>query len=129
MMETSILFAKFMGPVILVTGLTVLFNRRVLLDVFEDVVASPGILFVAGVMALVFGIAVVVFHNHWVAGWPVIITVFGWLAVLGGIVRMAFPAVAISMGEWVMESGPVMAVVGVINTLIGGFLVYQGFLA
>ena len=34
------------------------------------------------------GLAIVLTHNVWVANWPVLITVLGWLAAIGGAVRI-----------------------------------------
>jgi len=48
--------------------------------------------------ALAIGIAVVLAHNVWVANWRVIITVFGWLAMLGGIFRIVYPQLVQRVG-------------------------------
>jgi hypothetical protein len=33
-------------------------------------------------------------HNHWAADWAVLVTIFGWLLLIGGLVRMLFPGAA-----------------------------------
>ena len=33
-------------------------------------------------------------HNHWMRGWPVLITLLGWCAVVVGLFRMFAPDVA-----------------------------------
>jgi uncharacterized membrane protein len=128
-MDASTLIARFLGPMMLVAGIALLANRRKMLEVFRDMVESPGLIFIAGVMALMVGVALVTFHNVWVADWRVFITVYGWLALLAGVVRMAFPDVAIGMGKRMMENRIVLIVAAVLNVLIGGFLSYMGFLA
>jgi hypothetical protein len=35
---------------------------------------------------LVAGLAIVRAHNGWKEGWPVLVTVLGWFAILGGLV-------------------------------------------
>ena len=37
------------------------------------------------------GLALVLTHNVWRADWPVIITILGWLAAIGGAVRIVMP--------------------------------------
>jgi uncharacterized membrane protein len=128
-MDASTLIARFLGPMMLVAGIALLANRRKMLEVFREMVESPGLIFIAGVMALMVGVALVTFHNVWVADWRVFITVYGWLALLAGVVRMAFPDVAIGMGKRMMENRIVLIVAAVLNVLIGGFLSYMGFLA
>ena len=81
-MDSSILIARFMGPLMLVAGLALLVNRPHMLAVFKDMSESPGLIFIAGSMALFAGVALVTFHNLWVADWRAFITVYGWLALL-----------------------------------------------
>lgn len=128
-METSQLIAKFMGPVMLVAGFSMLINKDTMRAVFEDFIASPALIFVAGFLALMLGLALVIFHNRWTAGWPVIITVYGWLSLLAGVGRMAFPALVKRMGAAMMKREAFLTVAAIFNLLLGGFLTYQGYLA
>jgi len=128
-MDTSILIAKFMGPTMIVAGCSMFLNRKRMTAIFEDFVKSPALIFLAGFMALILGLAFVIFHNHWVAGWPVLITIYGWLALFGGILRVVFPEVAMSMGKWMLEKEMMLVVSGVANILLGAFFTYQGYLA
>jgi len=128
-METSILIAKFMGPVMLVAGCSMFLNRKKMTAIFEDFVNSPGLIFFAGFIALILGLAFVIFHNRWVAGWPVLITIYGWLALVGGILRIGFPDLAISIGKWMLEKEMMLTVSGAANILLGAFFTYQGYLA
>lgn len=128
-MDASILIAKFMGPVMLATSFAMLVNRPNMRAIFEDFLDSPGLIFTAGFLALVLGLAIVIFHNHWVAGWPVIITVYGWIALAAGVVRMSFPAVVKKMGQVMIGNDALMIIAALFNTALGAFLTYQGFLA
>ncbi len=128
-MNTSILIAKFIGPVMLVASLSALLNHRLIVSIFEDFMKSPALIFIAGVMTLVMGLTLVIFHNRWVADWTVLITIFGWIGIAGGIMRMAFPMAVIDMGKRMIEQKTLLAVIGVINALLGAFLTYKGYLA
>ncbi|MGY1669827.1 hypothetical protein [Geodermatophilus sp. SYSU D00710] len=44
-----------------------------------------------GSVVFVAGLALVRAHGHWVRGWPVLITLTGWAALLGGLARMFSP--------------------------------------
>lgn len=128
-MNTSILIAKYMGPVMLIAGLTMLVNGKNLNAVFEDFLHSPGLIFLAGVLALLIGLAIVNVHNIWVAGWPVIITVFGWISIFAGIFRMGFPTAVKSLGGWMLKNSTLITVSALVNAALGAFLTYMGYLA
>ena len=128
-MATSILIAKYLGPVILAASLSMFVNPSQMTRIFEDFTNSPGMIFIAGVMTLVMGLTLVIFHNKWVANWTVIITIFGWIGIFGGLMRMMFPMAAIAMGKRMMERKGALAAIGVINGLLGAFLTYKGYIA
>lgn len=128
-METSQLIAKFIGPVMVVAALAGLLNSKQMMAIFEDFIKSPALIFIAGIMALVMGLALVIFHNRWVADWTLIITIFGWIGIAGGILRMAFPLMAIETGKWMIGKKKMLAVIAVLNLALGGFLTYKGFVA
>ncbi len=128
-METSRLIAKFIGPVMIVAALSGLLNSKQIMVIFEDFIKSPALIFIAGVMTLVMGLALVIFHNRWVADWTVIITIFGWIGITGGILRMAFPMLAIETGKRMIGQQKMLAVIAILNAALGGFLTYQGYLA
>ncbi|MEM7462765.1 MAG: hypothetical protein AAF362_08775 [Pseudomonadota bacterium] len=118
-METSIFIARLIAPVMVAAGAAVLINPKFLNDVAKDIIDNRGLLFMAGIMALVTGVAIVNVHNVWVAGWPVIITIFGWLAIVGGVVRIVFPDLAIAMAEKMLTNEPLTRIIAVGVTLFG----------
>jgi hypothetical protein len=52
---------------------------------------------VTGMWILILGTIMVLFHNVWIAGWPVIITILGWLTLIKGAMFIIFPGVVRSM--------------------------------
>ncbi len=127
-MQTSVLIARLMAPILVVTGLTTLINPRALREVGQEFLASRALIFIAGFLALLGGLAIVNTHNLWTAGWPVIITIFGWLAVVGGIVRIAFPALTESIGEAMLAREAVLRAAGGIQAVLGAYLMIMGYL-
>lgn len=127
-METSILIAKLIGPLLLVAGLSILINPRGLRDMAGEFLASRALIFLAGVLALLAGLAIVNTHNVWTLGWPVIITIFGWVSVFGGVIRMAFPKLTKSIGETMLKKDAVPRVSGGFQTVLGAYLMFVGYL-
>jgi len=127
-MQTSLFIAKLMGPILALFGLLMLIRREVFVDIARELIASRAMLFLAGILTLAAGLAIVNTHNVWVLGWPVIITVFGWLAVIGGVMRIALPDKIRGMGEAMLESRSFISFDAVAVTALGAFLAYQGYL-
>ncbi len=127
-MQTSILIARLLGPVLAVAGLAGLMNPKAVQEMAREFLASRALIFIAGVLALVAGLAIVNAHNLWTAGWPVIITIFGWLAVLGGVLRMAFPALTKSIGEAMLGNQALLRVAGAAQLALGATLMFVGYL-
>ena len=127
-METSILIAGLIGPLLVMTGLIMLVTPQAVQDMAREFLASRALIFIAGVLALLGGLAIVNTHNVWTAGWPVIITIFGWLAVIGGIVRMGFPALTKSVGEAMLARHAGLRVSAVIQLALGLYLMFVSYL-
>ena len=123
-METVIL-AKFLGVFFLVFGLGILFNREHAAAVSKDIVAHPASQLLAGVLPLLVGSFVIATHNTWVAGWPLLVTVVGWMMLFAGLFRLWFTSAWIEMIESSQEHLAVIG--GLITCVIGALLAYVGF--
>lgn len=126
-MQTSILIARLIGPIIVVTGLIGLLNPKALQEVVREFLASRALIFIGGILALLAGLAIVNTHNLWTADWPVIITIIGWLSIVGGILRMAFPEVTKSIGEAMLARQGVLRGGGGAQILLGAYLMVMGY--
>ena len=88
-METVFL-AKFFGLFITIFSLGFLFNAGRLKMVADDLCKHPASAFFAGVMPLLLGIYLVLTHHSWSMHWSVVVTLFGWALLLGGVFRLWF---------------------------------------
>jgi hypothetical protein len=129
LMETSLFLARLMGPAAIVMGAAMLINPVNMREMANDFLEHRGLIFLAGILTLVAGLAIVLTHNVWVAGWPVIITIIGWLSVVGGIFRIVFPDSVKSIGEAMLQLAGGLTAAGVVLALIGGTLCYVGYMA
>jgi uncharacterized protein YjeT (DUF2065 family) len=126
-MSASILIAKLLGPYLLVTGLATLTRPSLIADMAREFLASSALIFLAGTMALVTGLAIVATHNRWTADWTLIITIFGWLAIVGGIARIAFPEAAKGAGEAMLARPLALRIGGLAQILLGAILAGFGY--
>ncbi|WP_455289400.1 hypothetical protein [Cupriavidus necator] len=102
------------------------------LGMYESMITEalhPGILFyLAGLLSLLAGLALVNLHNRWQLDWRVIITGLGWLMTIGGIIRIVLPRVAISIGSTIYSSRASIIVAALIIGTLGGFLSFKGYI-
>lgn len=108
-------------------GLGGVLSKDSYLRLMEDFANSPALLFLTGILTLVFGFVLVVFHNVWVMGWPVIITIFGWIALFKGIWILAFPGFYAYINGKMKKVAPLMRGYAVVVLLIGVFFLLLGF--
>ena len=126
-MPSTILIAKLMGPLLAMAGLVGLLNPKGVEAMAREIMASHALLFIAGVSALLAGLAIVNTHNHWAADWSLIITLFGWLALLGGVIRMGFPGLTKTIGEAMLANAAMLRVIGGLQVALGAFLMAKGY--
>ena len=127
-MERSHFLVKLIGPVCIAGGLGMLFNTAIYRAMFERALHDHMLIYLSGVIALTIGLAIVILHNDWKWHWPLIITVFGWLAMIGGVVRMIAPQVVESYGLSVLSAPNFFVIDGGIAVLLGVLLSYFGYL-
>lgn len=126
-MSNSEFLAGLIGPVLVVIAITMLTNRRALTAMAGQMPDNLAVVFLAGLLLLVAGLAIVRIHNVWSGGWPVIITVIGWLAIAGGLVRMLIPDQSAAMAEQLAENRPLMSASGLVLLALGLYLSLLGY--
>jgi hypothetical protein len=128
-METSILLAKIIGPILLVVGVGILINLEHYRALVAEFAASPFQLYVSGLMALLLGVLVVAFHNVWEWRWPLIVTLIGWASIIKGTVRIAAPGFVRGMAERYGRGTAAIAASAVAALALGAVLTYFAFFA
>ena len=126
-MATSIFLAKLIGPVLLLMGAGMIVNAKAYRPVLEEIVRNRAIMFLAGIISFPAGLAVVLTHNVWVADWPVIITVMGWLTAIAGALRLVAPHQAIKFGRGAYEAPNGILFGAIFWTLLGVVLCFFGY--
>ncbi len=124
-MSTSKTIAALLGPTLIASAAMVLANLDALPTIVEGMAQSPMLVVLAGYAAFVPGLAIVYFHNRW-TGWPVVVTVMGWLSLVVGLIRMIFPMQIAAMASKLAPApGGAFIAIGVVFLLIGGFLSFK----
>ncbi len=118
-MLASRYLAKLIGPLFLAIGAGMLFNRQNYHAMVEQYLANYAIIYLSGLFGLTVGLMVVLAHNVWTANWRVIITLFGWLLVIGGAVRVVYP-------QFIQRVGGTMSHLAAIPFIGGGLMIVLG---
>lgn len=125
-MSNSVFIASLIGPVLLSVSVSLLLNRSAFQVILAHLESSVLVIFLAGIALLVAGIAIVQTHDVW-QGWPVIITLFGWLAIVGGLFRILCAPRMQALGEKVAGNTTVLNIATGFSLLLGLFLTGKGF--
>lgn len=126
-MGNSILFAKFIGPYILLIGVGLQFNFKIYRRIIEEFIKNAAIVYLAGLITFVAGLSIIIFHNIWAMDWRIIITVLGWIALIKGAWLVILPGSIAGVAELFLRDVKLVRIPWVIMLLIGIFLTVKGY--
>jgi hypothetical protein len=126
-MDASRFLARLVGPMFVVLGIGLLARPDTLHAMASEFLANRGLIFLSGLLTLLAGLAIVNTHNVWELRWSVLITILGWLGVIGGVARMLFPDTVVSIGTSMMDDTGAVVGGGVVDLVLGLWLSYEGY--
>lgn len=118
----TLFLATFLGWFLVILSFVFLFRTEPMKAVATNVIKDPGLFFIFALMTVIIGLFVVVSHNYWIMGWPVVVTILGWLILINGLFRLFFSERAVKLAKSVLKSTKKMRIAGIINLIIGLFL-------
>ena len=119
--------AELWGVSIVIISLALLTNEKHLKRIFSKIESEES-LFMWGFVSLIIGLAMVLSYNVWMQGWQLIITIFGWLALIKGVALLFFPEQMKKQAKK-LENQQWLPVALVIFVFIGLVITYLGFTA
>ncbi|MEM9591178.1 MAG: hypothetical protein AAF967_07545 [Pseudomonadota bacterium] len=128
-MQSSIFLAQLMGPVILAAAISLFINGERQVAMAREFLESPSLIYLSGILLMTAGLAVVLAHNVWVLDWRLIITLLGWLAVIGGTLRITFFRTVEKLGEAVLDSTWGITAAGLVWFVLGAALCFFAYIA
>lgn len=127
-MAISIFLAKVLGLYLFIVGLWLLIRCRHAEAEVQGIMNAPGMLSLAAILGLIFGILIVVSHNIWHLNWTIIITLAGWLALVKAFFNLFLTDLAKRYFSWWVQNRKMMSVTNIIMIILGLFLMYHGFI-
>lgn len=124
-MDLSIFLAKLLGIYMLIVAAELLIRRHEFEGAVRDFASSKGLLLFSGSISLILGLAVVIGHSIYETDFRGVITILGWLLILRGVWRMAFPShIQKKMGSCFHKG---YKVIFLILLVLGIYLTYAGY--
>lgn len=125
-MEISIFMARIIALIYIPIGIAMLTGQIKGKEMIASYEKSPLLALWVGIFAVIAGTFLVSYHNIWVKGWPVVITILGWVAVIEGVLFIAFPKPMLKAGKKISKNEKVWSVFALAFGLLLG---YFGFVA
>jgi hypothetical protein len=126
-MQRSLFLAQLIGPIFVAIGVGMLINGPLYLAMADAGLHSYVLIYLSGVMTLTAGIALVLTHNVWVGDWRLIITILGWLGVIGGAFRIVWPQAVIEVAGRIIAHAESLMFAGFAVLVVGAVLSYFGY--
>lgn len=88
-MDISVFLARFWGSLFLILGASSIGAKLLgrIIQYTEDKTITVS----TGYITFLLGLATVVAHNLWVPDWRVAVTILGWITLIKGLEKIAFP--------------------------------------
>ena len=126
-MPTSLFLAKLIGPLFVAVGIGLIANAAIYRKLAEEALASLALIYLSGLLTMTAGMAIILSHNVWVLDWRVLITLLGWLAAIGGAVRIVMPQGTQKFGRRFLKHPWSMCIAAAIWLAIGAVLCFFGY--
>lgn len=126
-MTSSVYIARILGPVFVIIGLGLLLEGEMFRAMAGEFLQSAALVYFSGVAALAVGLAILNVHHLWTRDWRSVVTLFGWLFVVGGIFRILAPTLVQEFGEGFIAHRRWPIIGAIITLALGAFLSVMGY--
>lgn len=128
MRARTLFLSKLIGLYCLLVGLFMFTRKEGMNAAVKAIFHDPGVLLVGGLIAIVIGLAMVLAHNVWSGGAPaVIVTLFGWTALIKGIILLFLPPDAGAGYLAALHYDQLFYFYAGLMVVLGAYLTYAGF--
>ncbi|MHC4726330.1 MAG: hypothetical protein ACYS17_03810 [Planctomycetota bacterium] len=111
----------------LAVGVGILINPGFYKKMFENFIENAAVLYLGGITALVVGYLIIAFHNTWTMDLSVIITIFGWLALIKGILILIRPKIMVALSKAMVKKESHLKIEAIAIIILGLAFSFLGF--
>jgi hypothetical protein len=122
----SVFYAQVIGLWLFIVALGMIVHQPRFKKTWADTLSNSAVMTFSGLLALAIGLLIVISHNIWVPAWPVVVTLYGWVLIFQGVMRLFFPDAFTKMARDMMaKSG--YTVMSWVWLIVGVYLIWAGF--
>ena len=127
-MEIERIIALVVSHLMFILGLSELIQAKAWARYLEKLLESEHSVIMFTPILLIFGLVIVDGHNIWVMGPPVIVTIFGWLALVKCTLCLMAPQAMLGMAKKMKSSRvTVLRISGVVMIVLGTFVMLDTY--
>ncbi|MBV8636595.1 MAG: hypothetical protein JO322_00790 [Candidatus Eremiobacteraeota bacterium] len=120
--------ARLLGLWIVLVIVGLVLTRQASVATINALFSDAPLMWVTGIFTMLVGLVIVLLHNRWSGGGlPVVVTLYGWIALLKGISLVWLPAPVQGIAWQSLRFDRFFFVYVFVALVIGGYLVYGGF--
>jgi len=121
---------KLLGLYLIAVSASMFAHAQATVEIMKAIIQDPPLLFIAGLMGVTAGLAIILAHNVWSGGaLPIVVTLFGWVSLIKGTLLLTLSPEAESrvfiVGGLHYEQHPNLY--AAFALLLGAYLTYAGF--
>lgn len=125
-METTLFLTKLWGPAILAVGIGVFISRNYYIRIYRDLEKDALTVLLFGMVAMIAGVAHILFHNVWGSFSQGLISFFGWGLFVKGTLFVIVPKFVDKAGDfWVNKK--LISLAGIFSLVAGIYLTWIGY--
>ena len=118
---------QIISLVYITVGIGILINPNFYKKIFVDFIDNAAVLYLGGITALAIGYLILAFHNTWTKDLSVIITIFGWLALIKGILILVRPKIMIALSKAMVKKESALKIEAIVIIILGLAFSFLGF--
>ncbi len=122
-MNLSSFYARMLGFYLVIMSIGMFFKPQQLQNLVSQ--SNSSVMTVLGIMTLLLGLAIVSSHQEW-KGWPIIITLLGYWAVIKAILIIFYPELTVKIVNLFIQGNNLTIGLGV-DLVLGLILVFLGY--
>jgi len=121
--------SRLLGLYYIFAALSMVTHKRVTVETVMALVHNPPVLFIAGLITLVGGLAMILGHNVWSGGGvPVVVTLIGWITLIKSLLFLFLsPEAAVGFFLEGLRYEQLFYLYAAISFIVGVYLTYGGF--
>jgi hypothetical protein len=130
MSSRTIFLSRLLGLFLLIVFSALFIRMQDVLASMSALIQNAPLLLILSMVALAAGLAIVLSHNIWSGGaLPVVVTLFGWIILLRGLVLLFLPHETIVRLFEMSRFADFSYIYAAIPLMLGLYLTYAGFTA